>query len=575
MAQLNTIVGALDYNLEKINNAILTANQKNADLIIMPETALTSYPCEDLLLKNSFINETEKRIWKIVELSKKVSTAILLTAPIIEEYKSQKLIRNSAMLIENGEVKKIVHKKSLPNYGVFDENRYFQPANTLSTIEFRGFTHSILICEDLWNLKNLFMLQEQIIDNVIVVNSSPFTKNKHQKRIAIAKNFATSLCKPLLYINQIGGQDSLVFDGNSFAIDENGNQILQMLDFEEDFKIIELEKTQHKITGSTLQNTNQTKIINIFDGNNKNINIIESINCIFTENQENINESIYQALILGLRDYITKNNFKTVLLGMSGGIDSAMVATIAVDALGPENVKLYALPSRYNSQESMDDALLCAKNLDLKLNIINIEKTFKAITESLGDNIKQSSDNKTLENIQSRIRGNLLMALANEQNALLLTTSNKSELATGYGTIYGDMCGAFNVLKDIYKTTVYELALFRNRKKCKISLYQKTSIIPENIIKKEPSAELRENQKDIDSLPDYKILDKILELLIEESFSINQVVNKGFKHEIVEQVAKLLLISEYKRKQAPIGVKISEMSFDKDRRYPLTNKFFF
>ncbi len=260
MAQLNTIVGALDYNLEKINNAILTANQKNADLIIMPETALTSYPCEDLLLKNSFINETEKRIWKIIELSKKVSTAILLTAPIIEEYKSQKLIRNSAMLIENGEVKKIVHKKSLPNYGVFDENRYFQPANTLSTIEFRGFTHSILICEDLWNLKNLFMLQEQIIDNVIAVNSSPFTKNKYQKRIAIAKNFATSLCKPLLYINQIGGQDSLVFDGNSFAIDENGNQILQMLDFEEDFKIIELEKTQNKITGSTLQNTNQTKI---------------------------------------------------------------------------------------------------------------------------------------------------------------------------------------------------------------------------------------------------------------------------------------------------------------------------
>lgn len=575
MAQLNTVVGALDYNLEKINNAILTADQKDADLIIMPETALTSYPCEDLLLKHSFINETEKRIWKIVELSKKVSTAILLTAPTIEEYKSQKLIRNSAMLIEKGEIKKIINKKSLPNYGVFDENRYFQPASTLSTIEFRGFTHSILICEDLWNLKNLFMLQEQIIDNVIVVNSSPFTKNKHQKRIAIAKNFATSLCKPLLYINQIGGQDNLVFDGNSFAIDENGNQILQMLDFEEDFKIIELEKTQNKITGSTQQNTNQTKIINIFDSTNKNINITESINYIFADNQENINESIYQALVLGLRDYLAKNNFKTVLLGMSGGIDSAMVATIAVDALGSENVKLYALPSRYNSQESMDDALLCAKNLDLKLNIINIEKTFKAITESLGNEINQSPENKTLENIQSRIRGNLLMAVANEQNSLLLTTTNKSELATGYGTIYGDMCGAFNVLKDLYKTTIYELALFRNRKKCKIGLCKKTSIIPKNIIKKEPSAELKENQKDSDSLPDYKILDKILELLIEESFSINQIVNKGFENETVKKVAKLLLISEYKRKQSPIGVKISEMSFDKDRRYPLTNKFFF
>lgn len=575
MAQLNTVVGALDYNLEKINDAIFTADQKDADLIIMPETALTSYPCEDLLLKHSFINETEKRIWKIVELSKKVSTAILLTTPTIEEYKSQKLIRNSAMLIEKGEIKKIINKKSLPNYGVFDENRYFQPANTLSTIEFRGFTHSILICEDLWNLKNLFMLQEQIIDNIIVVNSSPFTKNKHQKRITIAKNFATSLCKPLLYINQIGGQDNLVFDGNSFAIDENGNQILQMLDFEEDFKIIELEKKQNKITNSTQQNTNQTKIINIFDSNNKNINITESINCIFIENQENINESIYQALVLGLKDYVTKNNFKTVLLGMSGGIDSAMVATIAVDALGSENVKLYALPSRYNSQESMDDALLCAKNLDLKLNVINIEKTFTAIIESLGNEIDQSPENKTLENIQSRIRGNLLMSLANEQNSLLLTTSNKSELATGYGTIYGDMCGAFNVLKDLYKTTVYELALFRNKKKCRIGLCKKTSIIPESIIKKEPSAELRENQKDSDSLPDYKILDKILELLIEESFSINQIVNKGFENEMVKKVAKLLLISEYKRKQSPIGVKISEMSFDKDRRYPLTNKFFF
>ena len=336
----------------------------------------------------------------------------------------------------------------------------------------------------------------------------------------------------------MGAQDSLVFDGASFVLNNEAELVFLMKEFEEDSAIIEVNKEGEIIDKNILSHSND-----------------------WLKNN-------YSACVLGLRDYIYKNNFQKVLLGMSGGIDSALVATIAVDALGKENVALYALPSRYNSEESMIDAKNCAKNLDLTLNIISIEKPFEVMTEALGE-IK----NLTQENLQSRIRGNILMALSNDTGNLLLSTGNKSELAMGYATIYGDMCGAFNPIKDLYKTEIYKLVNWRNENIPEISFYKKTNLIPQNIITKAPTAELRFNQKDSDSLPEYEILDKILYQIIEEKNSVEEIVKLGFEENLVKKIAKGFYASEYKRRQAVIGPKISEMSFDKDRRYPITNKF--
>ena len=548
LAQINNSVGDLEYNQRLITDQCLIAEQQNCDLIIFPEMTISGYPCEDLWKKKYFIKSCEDIIFSIIEFSKKINCAILLGSPTSDRQKNKEIIRNSALLIEQGKVKNIIHKKSLPNYSVFDEERYFTASSALSYIEFRNQTLAILICEDFWQKKNWLLINEQICDNILVINSSPFSIAKHDQRIENAQEFCKATKKSLLYVNQIGGQDSLVFDGGSFAIDAQGDIKLQMSNFEEDAVII------------TLSKDNQISL----DKNFKNY----SSNFV-----SNNSEQIYCAMTLSLRDYLQKNNFSQVLLGMSGGIDSALVATIAVDALGSDNVKLYALPTKFNSQNSMIDAQECAKNLRIELKVISIEEIFKQMLLTFEKNDEQISP-LAQENLQSRIRGNILMSLSNSINALLLSTGNKSELACGYATIYGDMCGAFNPIKDLYKTQIYEIAKWRNANICKLSRLKEKKLIPENILIKAPSAELRFDQKDSDSLPAYDILDQILFCLIEQEKSISQIVAEGFDYELVKKINRLLLSSEYKRKQSTLGVKLSTMSFDKERRYPITNKFY-
>ena len=547
LAQINFVVGDIDGNFEKLIKEYEVANLQNCDLVVFSEMAICGYPCEDLWLKEHFIKNCQEKILQIALKTKDKNCAILFGAPIYEVERKKKVLRNSAILIENGEVKNVINKKSLPNYAVFDEHRYFKPSSHVSNIEFRGFDVVILICEDLWDERNLFLLAEQVFDLIISINASPFEKNKNQQRSIIAQKYTQTLKKPLIYVNQIGGQDSLIFDGASFALDSQGSTTLQMANFAEDFAQISIDEDCE---------------IEIISHHQKTFGFID----------DNV-EKNYQASVLGLRDYIRKNNFHKIILGMSGGIDSALVATIAVDALGSENVELYALPTKFNSQSSLDDAKLCAKNLNVALKIIEIEEIFQT-------NLKILKSYETIsslaeENLQSRIRGNILMAISNSKNALLMSTGNKSEMACGYATLYGDMNGAFNPIKDFYKSEIYQLANFRNQNFCKISDFKNINLIPQNIIDKAPSAELRFDQKDSDSLPDYNELDKILFSLIEEQKSIDETIKLGFEAEIVKKVAKLVLLSEYKRKQAVIGVKISQLSFDKDRRYPTTNKFMF
>ena len=544
LAQVNTSVGDLDKNTQIILEEFKKAQKDNCDLVVFPESTICGYPCDDLWKKSYFSLAIEDKIGELITASKNSKTAILFGAPIVDFDKNKKeIIKNCAIFIENGKVEKVVTKKNLPNDGVFDEKRYFKAANNLTNFKFRDVILSILICEDLWDSRNLYLLGEQIFDVMIVMNSSPFSKNKQELRLEKAQKFAEKLEKPLIYLNQIGGQDSLIFDGNSFVLNEKGEEKIKLKEFCEDSKIVEIEKSE------------KVKLI--------------------TSHQEKsfeINEKIYSACILGLRDYVAKTGFKKILLGMSGGIDSGLVAAMAADALGSGNVSLFALPSKYNSNQSMIDAKEEAKNLNIELEVISIEEIFGQFDEKLTASQK-TLNGLTLENLQSRIRGNILMALSNNSGALLLSTGNKSELAVGYSTIYGDMCGAFNPIKDIYKSEIFELAKWRNSNIPEISLYKKSNIIPQNIIEKEPSAELRENQKDSDSLPDYEILDKILFALIEEEKSISDTISLGFDGEVVKKVAKLFYNSEYKRKQAPLGPKISNMSFDKERRYPIANKF--
>lgn len=526
LAQINPIVGDLERNCEKILHQHKLASESGCDLVVLSEMTICGYPCEDLWKKKFFIREVQEKILEISNATRHSKCAILLGAPVFDLERKKEVLRNAAIFIENGEVKRTIFKKTLPNYSVFDERRYFEPSQFLSSIEFRGLTLSILVCEDLWDARNIFLLSEQIFDAAIAINASPYSSTKQDQRLKICQNFTKTLGKSLVYVNQVGAEDSLVFDGSSFAMNKAGEIVVQMKEFEEDATIIELEKSG-KITPLTTHNSRLTT------------------NC----------ERNYKACVLGLRDYVLKNNFKKVILGMSGGIDSALVAAMAVDALGKENVTLYALPSRYSSEESMIDAKNCAQNLGVNLEIISIEAVF----ESMLFSVKNSSD-LAKENMQSRIRGNILMAISNSTGALLLSTGNKSELACGYATLYGDMCGAFNPIKDLYKTQVYELAKL------------KSDVIPENILTKAPTAELRPNQKDSDSLPDYEILDKILFQLVEEQKSVEEI-SRFIDEELVKKVAKLFYTNEYKRKQAVLGPKISDMSFDKDRRYPITNKF--
>ena len=541
LVQENPIVGNVEHNYNLILKARNDTNSENTDLIVFSELFMSGYPPEDLVLRYSFLDEIDTYLKLLVEETKKPGPAILVGLPV----RDKNQIFNSVVLIDNGEIISIQHKCHLPNYDVFDEERIFNKGNLPGPINFRGLKIGVAICEDIWHEDVVECLAETGAELLIVLNGSPYNREKQDLRTNVAMQRVVESGLGLIYVNQIGGQDELVFDGGSFIINPDYSMPVKLPNFV-----------------SNIQNTLWTK------DNDKWLckTVVQQ-----TDTEEL--EDIYSACVIGLRDYVQKNKFKEVLIGLSGGIDSAIVSCIAVDALGSENVQCVMLPSKYTSKESLADAIECAQNLGVNPDEISIEKMVDAAEDQLNPFFEGTNKDITEENIQSRIRAVLLMALSNKFNKLLLTTGNKSEMAVGYATLYGDMSGAFNPIKDIYKTEVYKIAEMRNNTKPEFCLGPNHEVIPKNIITKAPTAELRDNQKDQDSLPEYDVLDDILYKLIEEEISVKDIIKSGHDKQWVTKIQNLLYISEYKRRQAPPGVKISSKNFGKDRRYPITNNF--
>ncbi|MGB9858008.1 MAG: NAD+ synthase [Dictyoglomaceae bacterium] len=535
IAQIDPIIGDIKGNTEKILSYISKAKKENCDLIVFPELSIVGYPPRDLLFRKELIKKIDEVLKeKILPESKNIG--ILLGAPL---YKDER-IYNSALLFYKEKLFGYQHKTLLPSYDVFDETRYFKPASYRRPILFKGINIGVTVCEDIWNDKDYWNRAIYEIDPVeelisqgseIIINlsASPYYYGKIKLRGDMLSYIAQKYKRPIVYVNQVGGNDELIFDGSSLVITEEGKIAWEGKGFEEDFGIVDLE----------------------------NLSFTKDVSSI----KEDI-ESIYKALILGIRDYFAKLGFKKAVVGLSGGIDSSVTAVLAVFALGPENVLGVSMPSRYSSEGSYKDAEILAKNLGIEFRVIPIEKIFKAYLETFNPDGNPLID-LAEENLQARIRGNILMFISNREGYLVLTTGNKSELATGYCTLYGDMVGGLAVIADVPKMMVYELARYINRER---------EIIPQSVLTKVPSAELRPNQKDEDSLPPYPILDQILKAYIEDNLSIEEIVEKGFERSLVEEVIRKIDNAEYKRRQAPPALKITTKAFGMGRRMPIVWK---
>ena len=568
MAQINTTVGDFDGNVKKILAAVDNARTQKADIVTLPELAICGYPPEDLLFKPQFIEANLHSIQKIVE----ASAGITVVAGFVD---SDGDIYNAAALISDGKLIGTYHKMFLPNYGVFDENRYFRAGSECPVYVINGIGIGVNICEDIWYEAGPATAQAYAGAEVIInISASPYHRGKGESREKMIATRATDTVAIFVYNNLVGGQDELVFDGHSFISDESGNITARGKQFEEDFVIADLDieavfrarlhdprwRKESPILGKTGWRETKTIVSQKISSDPRpplkprHVTVLDPV------------AEVYQALVLGTRDYIHKNGFEKVVVGLSGGVDSAIVATIAVDALGKENVVGISMPSRYSSTGSVTDTKALVKNLGIKLQTISIEKPFQAYLDTLTESFAGTKPDSAEENLQARVRGNLLMALSNKFGWLVLTTGNKSEMATGYTTLYGDMAGGFAVIKDVPKTLVYKLTKYRNAQ-------AGYDLIPAPIIDKPPSAELRPDQKDSDSLPPYEILDAILTAYVEEDKSVDQIVALGFDKATVQRTAKLVDRSEYKRRQAPPGVKITSRAFGRDRRLPLTSLF--
>ena len=545
IAQLNPHIGNFERNISAITDKIKEAKEKNVDLVIFPEFSVPGYPPLDLLEHKSFIDNCKQAVIEIAKQCKNI--AAIVGSPSLNPAKTGKNLFNTAYFLSEGQIIFTVNKTLLPTYDIFDEYRYFESNTKFSVVNFKGKKIAITICEDLWDqqlsesdfgrnsIYNISPIKELSLQNpdfIINIAASPFVYSRIETKRNIFTSQAKKFKTPIIYVNQVGAQTELIFEGGSLVVNTEGKIVERLKYFEEDFKIIDSQEIE---TGTPLP-------------------IIK----------DNITENIYYALVMGLRDYFHKMNFGKAILGLSGGIDSAVSLAIASEALGKKNIKAFLLPSRYSSEHSITDAVSLADNLQTDYNIVPIEPMFKDFKQSLEPLFMDLPDNTTEENIQARIRGVLLMAVSNKFGHILLNTSNKSEAAVGYGTLYGDMAGGLSVLGDVYKSEVYRLARFINRNK---------EIIPENTILKPPSAELKHDQKDTDSLPDYEILDDILFLYIEKQMSPDEITKKGFDNKLVRKIIHLVNINEYKRYQAPPILRISSKAFGAGRRMPLVARY--
>ncbi len=530
LAQLNLHVGNIQDNTDQIISAAVKARDElKADVIVYPELALTSYPPEDLLLRPHLYQLVQEALDRICT---KVSGIDLIVG--YPRKKNDQLF-NSCSLIRGGKVAATYDKQHLPNYSVFDEKRYFTPGDKPLVIDIKGTPVALSICEDIWTVGTGKQAREAGGELLINLNASPYHKDKAGERLTALEANIKEGKMPVIYVNLVGGQDQLVFDGGSLVMNENAEYCFRAPDFEAGVYVVEISP-DNKITHDYPAQPPQ----------------------LLPE------ESIYQALVTGVRDYVTKNGFKGAVLGLSGGIDSALTAAIAVDALGKENVEGILMPSRYTADMSNEDAIIEAEALGINYDIIPIKKPFDAFTESLAEVFAGTEPDTTEENIQARCRGVLLMAISNKTGKLLLTTGNKSEMAVGYATLYGDMNGGYAPIKDISKLLVYRLSSWRNTV---------SQVIPQRVIDRPPSAELAPDQKDSDSLPPYEILDPILEAYIERDESPEQLIAEGFDRAVVERIVALVDRNEYKRRQAAPGVRITKRAFGRDRRYPITSGY--
>ena len=568
LAQLNVTVGDLEGNTAKILRVMDQARDAGVELVAFPELAVTGYPPEDLLFKSQFVQANLNALRRIVEHSQD------LTA-VVGFVDRQEDLYNAAAVACDGRLVGVYHKAYLPNYGVFDENRYFQSGSSCPVFVLNGVTVGVNICEDIWYPGGPTKTQALIGDAELIVNisASPYHAGKGHARARMLATRAEDNAAIVAMVNLVGGQDELVFDGGSMIFDQNGDQVAQGRPFEEDLVLADLDVDAvfRRRLHDPRRRSERFSV-----GSEAAVSRIEMPDLTVSENRPEIERTIlqelerpaeiYRALTLGTRDYVRKNGFEKTVLGLSGGIDSALTAVIAVDALGKENVIGVTMPSRYSSAGTRSDAEQLSKNLGIRFLRLPIEEVFSAFLTTLAEPFAGREPDLAEENLQARIRGNLLMALSNKFSGwLVLTTGNKSEASVGYATLYGDMAGGFSVINDIYKTVVYELAEYRNRQADR-------EVIPRSIIDRAPSAELRPDQRDEDALPPYAVLDPILKAYVEEDRGVQEIASLGFDEEIVRTVLSLVDRSEYKRRQAPPGIKITPRAFGKDRRLPITNR---
>ena len=531
LAQVNTTVGDIEGNARKVRRLIADAGRANADLIAFPELTLTGYPPEDLLYKPNFIHDNLEALRTLAAETGDLNAVVGFAEPA-----DNGRLFNSAALLGEGKIIGVYRKVFLPNYGVFDEVRYFSPGSENPVFNASGVVIGLTVCQDIWEEKGPAYLEAAAGARLIInINASPYHIGKGRERESMLRDRAAETGAFLAYVNLVGGQDELVFDGGSLVVSPDGAVITRGRQFEEELIVVDIDTDSRageavSPPASSLGRTAE----------------------------------VYSALVLGVRDYVRKNGFKTAVLGLSGGVDSALAAAIAVDALGPENVKTVFMPARFTSAESREDAVETAALVGTELKEINIDDIFEAYLKELRPQFGTLPFDTSEENIQARVRGNILMGLANKFGWIVLATGNKSELAVGYATLYGDMAGGFEVIKDIPKTMVYELAAYRN---------ERGLAIPETVLDKAPTAELKPDQKDADSLPPYEVLDPIINAYVEQNMNAEEIAQQGFDPTVVSTVIRMIDGNEYKRRQAPPGIKITPKAFGKDRRLPMTNAY--